>query len=62
MEEMINLNEEIVNLDNATPLEVAKAVEKQENIYLNIRVIIMTKMEIPHGECQEKECWNFLKD
>ena len=28
MEEMINLNEEIVNLDNATPLEVAKAVEK----------------------------------
>ena len=27
MEEMINLNEEIVSLENATPLEVAKAVE-----------------------------------
>ena len=27
MEEMTNLNEEIVSLDNATPLEVAKAVE-----------------------------------
>lgn len=28
MEEMINLNEEIVSLENATPLEVAKAVEE----------------------------------
>ena len=28
MEEMINLNEEIVSLGNATPLEVAKAVEE----------------------------------
>lgn len=27
MEEMTNLNEEIVSLENATPLEVAKAVE-----------------------------------
>ena len=27
MEEMINLNEEIVSLENATPLEVAKAIE-----------------------------------
>ena len=28
MEEMINLNEEIVSLENATPLEIAKAVEE----------------------------------
>ena len=28
MEEMINLNEEIVSLENASPLEVAKAVEE----------------------------------
>ena len=27
MEEMTNLNEEIVSLENATPLEVAKAIE-----------------------------------
>ena len=27
MEEMTNLNEEIVSLENATPLEIAKAVE-----------------------------------
>ena len=28
MEEMTNLSEEIVSLENATPLEIAKAVEK----------------------------------
>lgn len=28
MEEMTNLNEEIVSLENATPLEVAKAIEE----------------------------------
>ena len=28
MEEMINLNEEIVSLENATPLEIAKAIEE----------------------------------
>lgn len=28
MEEMTNLNEEIVSLENATPLEIAKAIEE----------------------------------
>ena len=28
MEEMINLNEETVSLENASPLDVAKAIEK----------------------------------
>lgn len=28
MEEMVNLNEEIVSLENASPLEVAQAIEK----------------------------------
>ena len=40
MEEMINLNEEIVSLENATPLEVAKAIEKFQEEYKDVSFFI----------------------